>query len=378
MALLVVASCGSDEAGSERTPLPDPGPPPTTLPQPADPGDPGTLLDAVPRPDERGWRSWAITYGSTTAGGDPVGVTGQVVVPAGDAPAGGWPVVAWGHPTTGTSDRCTPSQGGPTEIHNIDRLIDAGIAVAATDYQGLGIEGGHPYLVGPAAGHDVLDAVRAAAAIEGSGITEDSPVVVAGFSQGGHAALWAADVAPDYAPELDIRGVQAVAPVTDVVQFAERAQTYDAQFGVLVTIAWGFSQAYPELDIDDVLTDEAMALLYATEDRCIAEVVVAYTHPVDEMMRTSPVDLDAWRDRLDESRAAQGALGVPVHVLQGGSDPIVYEQVTRQAVERLCEAGDVVQYDVVPGVDHGVLTPERTVPWIEARFAGATPPDSCP
>jgi pimeloyl-ACP methyl ester carboxylesterase len=336
------------------------------------------LIEAVERDGETDWRSWAITYASTTASGEPIGVTGQVVVPLGEPPASGWPVVAWGHPTTGTSDRCTPSQGGPTEIHNIARLVDAGIAVAATDYQGLGMEGGHPYLVGPVAGQNVLDAVRASAAIEGSGITEQSPVVVAGFSQGGHAALWATELAPDYAPELDIVGVQAVAPVTDVSQFAERAQSYDAQFGVLATIAWGFSLAYPELDVEDVLTEEGMSLLYATEDRCIAEVVVAYMRPVDEMMRASPLDLGGWQERLAESTAAQRALGVPVHVLQGASDPIVYETVTREAVDRLCAAGDAVQYDVIPDTDHGVLTPERTVPWIQARFAGVTAPDSCP
>ena len=37
-----------------------------------------------------------------------------------------------------------------------------------------------------------------------------------------------------------------------------------------------------------------------------------------------------------------------------------------------------MQYDVVAGVDHGVLTPERTMPWIEARFSGAEAPGNCP
>lgn len=376
--VVLMAACGSDDsAAPERTPLPDPGPTPSTVPQPEDPGEPGTLVEAEERAGETVWRSWAITYGSTTAGGGPIGVTGQVVVPLGDPPPGGWPVVAWGHPTTGTSDRCTPSQSGATAIHNIEQLIGAGIAVAATDYEGLGTEGGHPYLVGTAAGHNILDAVRAASQIPGSGITEESPVVVGGFSQGGHAALWATELAPEYAPELDVRGVQAVAPVTDVSQFAERAQSYDAQFGVLASIAWGFSLAYPELEIEEVLTEDALSLLYATEDRCIAEVVVAYTHPVEEMMRASPLDLDGWRDRLAENTAAQRALGVPVHVLQGESDPIVYERVTREAVDRLCAAGDTVQYDTVPGADHAVLTPDRTVPWIEARFDGAEATDTC-
>jgi alpha-beta hydrolase superfamily lysophospholipase len=379
---LLGAGCGSDDEASGAPPraeLPDPGPLPPTVPQPTDPGDPGALVAARERPDEvAGRRSWAITYASTTAAGEPVAVTGQVVVPAGEPPAGGWPVVAWGHPTTGTSDRCTPSHEGSSAIHNIAELTAAGIAVAATDYEGLGTEGGHPYLVGSPAARNMLDAVRAAAAIEGSGIGPASPVVLSGFSQGGHAALWAAQEAPDYAPELDVRGVQAVAPVTDVVQFAERAESYDAQVGVLATIVWGLSVAHPELDVADVLTTDGLALLYAAEDRCIAEVVVAYTHPVDEIVRRSPRTIEPWRGLLEENTAAQVGLDVPVHVLRGGADPIVYESVTREAVDRLCRQDTLVQYDVVAGVDHGVLTPERTVPWIVGLLGGDEPPGNCP
>jgi hypothetical protein len=64
-------------------------------------------------------------------------------------------------------------------------------------------------------------------------------------------------------------------------------------------------------------------------------------------------------------------------VLQGAEDPIIAEQVTTELVERLCEHGDDVEYDVVDGTDHAVLTPERTVPWILARFEGAAATSDC-
>lgn len=376
-ATLVAGACGDGEAQGSASSSATPAPP-STVGQPADPGPPGELISVDPVPDPlAGTRAWRITYASRRAGGEPVAVTGQVIVPTGDPPPGGWPVVGWGHPTTGTSDRCTPSVQGPTAVHNVDQLAAAGIAVAATDFEGLGTEGGHPYLVGRAEGHDVLDAVRAAAAIEGSGVGTESPVVLAGFSQGGHAVLWAAQLAPDYAPELDIRGVQAVSPVTDVSAFAERAEGLDEQFGVLVTIVYGMNQAYPELGLPEVLTPEAMEAIGALEDQCIGDVVITYTRPVDDLLRASPRALPVWRDRLQENTAGQARLGVPVHVVQGADDPIVYETVTRELVGRLCAVGDQVQYDVIPGVDHAVLTAERTIPWIQARFSGEEPPSTC-
>jgi alpha-beta hydrolase superfamily lysophospholipase len=378
-ATTAMIGCSDDEAADAPRP---PGPTstaPPTVSQPADAGEPGTLIDAQRVTDAPpGMRAWRITYASRTAAGDPVAVTGQIIVPEGEPPPGGWPVVGWGHPTAGTSDLCAPTVRGPTAIHNLSELTAAGIAIAATDYEGLGTQGSHPYLVGAAEGHDVLDAVRAGAALEDSGITRDSPVVLSGFSQGGHAALWAAQLAPTYAPELDIVGVQAVSPVSDVPAFAERAEGLDEQFGVLVTIAYGMAQAYPELDLDEVLTPEALDLLPALEEQCIGDVVITYTRPVADLLRASPRSLPGWRDRLAENTAGQVALGLPVHILQGADDPIVYEKVTRELVGRLCAAGDDVQYDVIPDVDHAVLTPERTVPWIEARFAGDPATGNCP
>jgi acetyl esterase/lipase len=379
LSLLAIA-CGAAEPDGAATPeaTTTTVPVPITHGQPSDPGPPGGLLAAEPLDGvPAGGQGWRVLYASQTASGAPVAVSGQVVVPAGDPPSGGWPVIGWGHPTTGTSDRCTPSVQGPSAIHNIDELLAAGIAVAATDFEGIGTEGGHPYLVGAAEGQNVLDAVRAASRIEGSGVTDRSPVVLAGFSQGGHAVLWAAQRAPEYAPELDIRGVQAVSPVTDVPAFAERAEGMDEQFGVLVTIVYGMQQAHPDLDLAEVLTPEALDLLPSLEDQCIGDVVITYTRPVGGLLRASPRSLPGWQERLTENTAGQVALDLPVHVVQGADDPIVHERVTAELVHRLCAAGDPVSYDVIEGADHAVLTPERSLPWIEDRLAGDPPPNTC-
>ena len=136
------------------------------------PARPGAMLREEPiaaQPEMTGAGSAArIFYASTDlrwhAGIVPV--SGTLYLPKGEPPAGGWPLVAWAHGTLGVSDRCAPSWSGhkPRDAVYINRWLENGFAVVATDYQGLGGPGPHPYLIWEAEGRSVLDAARAALA----------------------------------------------------------------------------------------------------------------------------------------------------------------------------------------------------------------------
>jgi len=89
-------------------------------------------------------------------------------------------------------------------------LLQQGVVVAATDYQGLGTPGLARTTIGLSAGHAVLDVARAARGLDGAGAS--GRVVLHGHSEGGHATLWAAELAGAYAPELQVLGVAASAP----------------------------------------------------------------------------------------------------------------------------------------------------------------------
>jgi dipeptidyl aminopeptidase/acylaminoacyl peptidase len=121
-------------------------------------------------------------------------------------------VASWAHGTSGLADTCAPSKdpGVVSGTPYLRELLDAGFAVVATDYEGLGTPGLHPYLVGESEGRSVLDAARAAAALPDAGAS--SNVIVYGHSQGGHAVLFAGELAPSYAPDLNLLGVAAGAP----------------------------------------------------------------------------------------------------------------------------------------------------------------------
>jgi len=304
-------------------------------------------------------------------------VTGLLVTPNRPAPPGGFPLITWGHPTTGTADACAPSRRGVESLPFPTDIVDAGWAIVATDYEGLGSSDPHPYLVGASEGHTVLDAARAAVQV-GAGVTATSPVAIWGFSQGGHAAAFAAELAPRYAPDLPIKGAVVVAPVSSVAHFAHRAELRPDQVGVLVTIVGSFARAYPRLDPATVFTPEVVGQLGELEQRCIGDINTFFDRPLAATIRAQATDQPEYQRRFAENEAGQVAPNVPALVLQGDADDIVDPADTRAFVERWCALGVVTASIVRPGVGHGVLTTDPVIAWTTDRFAGSTPaPNDC-
>ena len=146
-------------------------------------------------------KSERILYSSTDGldGKTPIAVSGALFWPKGDAPAGGWPLVAWAHGTVGATAVCAPSFAGRSERDKtyLNAWLARAFAVVATDYQGLGTAGGHPYLATRPEAYGVLDAVRARATNRERSATAS---VLVGQSQGAGAAFATAAFQPDYAP----------------------------------------------------------------------------------------------------------------------------------------------------------------------------------
>jgi hypothetical protein len=54
-------------------------------------------------------RNYLVLYNSRSPDDSDVVVSGTVSIPAGNPPAGGWPLITWTHGTTGLAPRCAPS-----------------------------------------------------------------------------------------------------------------------------------------------------------------------------------------------------------------------------------------------------------------------------
>ncbi len=352
-----------------------------SVPEPPPPGEPGDLVALAPRagPDvPPGAQAWDVLYLSEGVKGAPVVVSGVVFAPEGPAPDEPRPVVSWAHGSVGVADVCAPSRTG-VQVPDLVQMLDAGYVVAATDYEGLGTPGTHPYLVGRSEGRSVLDAARAAARIEGAGAGQE--VVVLGHSQGGQSVLFAGQLAPDYAPELALVGVVASAPAAELSTLLRSAAPISLGYGLLSSGIYAYSQAYDELVLADVLTPVAIERIGVVEEVCLNELTTMFARESPpSLLVANPLDVPAWAERVEQNEPGSAAIAAPVLVVQGGNDFIVFPSSTDTAVERLCQGGNVVDYRRYPGVNHGEILGEagpEILTWVADRFAGRDAPSTC-
>jgi pimeloyl-ACP methyl ester carboxylesterase len=378
LVLLVVAGCssGDSEPGGESFYVP-PDPLPSEVP--------GTLIRAEEiEPFTEGTKAWRVLYVSEAVDGTPIAVSGIVAAPAGEPPEGGRDVVTWSHGTKGVVDRCTPSKGYRSGFHDFydiaPELVAAGYVGVSTDYEGLGPPGVHPYLVGPSEGRGVLDIVKAAQQIEEAGAGKR--VVVWGRSQGGHGALFAGEIAPTWAPELDLYGVISAAPASEFNAIIQSGTFLPGARGFIWQLAIGFEASYAELSIGDIFTADALAAIEMLfeEEACGSEFGEVAAGFEGAGFATSPLDLPAWVTRLDENSPGNIATSVPIWLIQGEADMVVPVLLTNVLAERLCEIGNEVEYEVFPGFGHDDSTRMNMadmLAWTADRFAGEPAATTC-
>jgi len=351
------------------------------VPDPLPPGQPGDIIWAAPYRAVPGAKAWKVLYHSRSIAGDDIAVSGVIVVPDGKAPAGGRPVVSWAHGTHGIADRCAPSRvtNWVPQIPAIHELVKRGYVVAATDYEGLGTPGTHPYLVGESEARGALDVVRAAHDLPGSGA--NAQTVVWGQSQGGQASLFAGEIAPTYAPELDLRGVVAGAPVTDVAAMFPAASTIPDTLGFVVMGLQGVQAAFPQAKAAAVLTPQALAKAEkVVGTKCYEDVLAAFKQPVDQVISHNPADVPPFPELFARDSAGNVATAAPQFVYQGKSDDVVYKVFTDAYVKKVCGMGNTVEYTTFGGKDHyeeNAAAEQQILQWIQGRFAGAAAPSNC-
>jgi len=149
-----------------------------------------------------------VLYRSERTNGDGGFGSGTLYLPAG---ASDMPLIVHVSGTTGLADICAPSRGRFKDLEKtLYVLIGNGNAVFVPDLMGLGTPGSMAYLEATDAGHSVLDGARAALAAAPEGAL-NGDLLLSGHSAGGHAVLSAQALQREYAPELSVLGVAALA-----------------------------------------------------------------------------------------------------------------------------------------------------------------------
>jgi pimeloyl-ACP methyl ester carboxylesterase len=328
-------------------------------------GTPGTVVRAEVAPGApEGSTAWRILFRSTDQAGQPVLNSGMLVVPDGPAPLDGRTIVSWGHPTTGSAEKCAPSRSVDPYfwIEGLPDLLSRGYAVVATDYTGLGVPGPDSYLIGATEGRNVLDAARAARNLLGADASDR--LLLWGHSQGGQAVLFGAELWKEYAPDLDLRGVAVAAPAADLASLL-RADIGDLS-GVSIG-SYAFA-AYADVygaDLDTILTPAAIAALPTINSFCLLtqnEALHAAAKPlIGRFVTSDPATTEPWVGLLKRNTPGSVRLPVPLFVAQGLDDTLVRPGTTAAFVERERRVGSNVTYDEVSGATHATVA-NRAIP----------------
>lgn len=357
------------------------------------PDEPGQLLRAEPYDGElpQGLVAYRILYTTTADDGVPGLASGVVAVPT-ETAGKPVPLIAWAHGTVGVARACAPSLGRyaiTTEgMPAMDALARNGWGMVATDYIGQGTEGDFPYLIGQGEGRSVLDAVRAAHQLEDLDLAPET--VIWGHSQGGHAALWAGQLAPTYAPDVDVVGTAALSAASDPLALAQLVTAHPGALGSSLGISFvlaAYSWTYPDISLDDV-NPAARTLVEEAAARCTGDpgtlvtvltgVAISRDTPI---LRADPATGAVGR-RLREN-VPLGPWPAPLFIGQGTDDEVIVARLQDDYVARLCAAGRPLRYTTYAGRNHmGVLEPDSPLnadleQWTHDRLAGLPQANSC-
>ncbi|SUE28913.1 lipase [Nocardia farcinica] len=311
---------------------------------------------SVPIPALPGARhAWQIIYATHTATSAPTVSSGIVISSAADRQTGQEPVLVYCTRFHGLGGRCAPSQllageGVEPETELIAQALDRGWTVAVPDGQGLGVTelGPHPFLAGQAGAHTVLDLARAARDLPDLD-TANSPCVVWGYADGGRAAVWAGELAPDYAPELDLRGVAAGAVVTDLGALVPRIDG-GPWAGLALAGLIGLSRSYSHLPVAHLITRDGYETIEHARDLDAAALLATYRNqPLSRWCeRADPWNDPIWRYVLAHETTSHHVPQTPVHLYHGTHDALVPAAMGRELFTRYRDLGVAVDWREFP------------------------------
>jgi len=255
----------------------------------------------------------------------------------------------------GVADVCAPSwaRHRPRDGTYIDRWLENGFAVVATDYQGLGGPGPQPYLIWEAEGRSVLDAARAALLSYQGKLARK--LFVTGQSQGSGAALGATRIAPAYAPDLPLQATAATGVVPSFPNGPYKPPPPTAigspHYVTLLMIGGALPDGAPSPDA--MMTDKGRMLLKAAREGCNTEMRAvaqkegitagnAFVEPIGkiEALLTPVTDMTPVR------------LPVPVLLGTGLADSLLSPQRQYAATVAFCSAGSDIVWKTYAGATH--------------------------
>jgi hypothetical protein len=318
---------------------------------------------------------------STDATDAPTAVVGTLMVPKAPYPAGARPLVSYQPATDSLGDQCNPSYklraGTEYELPLMMQALQLGWAVVVTDYEGPQ----NAFAAARMAGHAVLDGIRAAEALPGTGLAGvATPVGLWGYSGGGLATSWAAELHPGYAPELNIAGVASGGTPADL-EAAVRQIDGGMASGLVLLASTGLTRAYPEMLM--LLNDAGRDMVRRIGDMCVGEAVSAFPfrHLNEFTTAKEPLAEPVAKAVLEINHLGRLTPRAPVFLYHSVFDELIPFRTAQALQADWCRAGGHVTFHADALSEHSSLAvtgAPLAVGYLGSRFAGVDVPATCP
>jgi triacylglycerol lipase len=331
--------------------------------------------------------AWQLLFRTTDPHGAPEVSVTTVLVPATHDPHSPR-LLAYQCAINSSQRSCFPSycllQGarGPFANPQIELLLMAaglrqGWIVSVADH------GGQPgrYVVARQPGYHVLDGLRATQQFAELRLPSDTPIGLWGYSGGGLASSWAAEMAPSYAPELNIVAAALGSPASDPGKILERADG-----GLFAGLGFAAISAlrgsYPALDsvLTQHLTPKGEKIMTTVRGLSTGQAVGRYVmRNLDRYVDLPIADLMALPDvaaMSEDLRLGKEAPTCPVYIYTAVRDQLVgIDEVDRQADFYATHGTDVTyRRDMLSEhVSLALLGAPAALRWLAQRLEGMEP-----
>ncbi|MGV0792246.1 lipase family protein [Mycolicibacterium sp. XJ1819] len=326
-----------------------------------------------------------LLYRTTDLNGRPEASVTTVIVPAERQPGAVTPVVSYQCAIDAVTSRCFPSYAlrrrslapgalAQFEFFLIAAALAEGWAVSIPDHEGLHGYWGTPH----EPGYRILDGLRAAVSCARLDLSESAPIGLWGYSGGGLASAWAAEVHAAYAPELNVVGAVLGSPVGDLGHTFRRLNG-SFYSGLPAMVVAALSHVYPDLDriIQEHATDKGKAMLLRAEKMTTAHAVLRFIRMdmgklvdgrLNEILDTPEV-----KHVFDSIKLGTAVPTPPVLIVQAVHDRIVSVGDIDELTETYRSGGASVTYHRDMFSEHMLLHPmsaPMALRWLIDRFDG--------
>jgi hypothetical protein len=264
----------------------------------------------------------------------------------------------------------------------INWYLSQGFVVTVPDVEGTGLD----WMAGREAGYNSLDGIRATESfLEAKG----AKVGLSGYSGGALAGDWASELAPTYAPELDIVGVAiGGVPVNDfhLFDYANGTSEYAAAIPAMLL---GLSRAY-HVDLSRYLSSYGAKVVRAESTGCMPDLFGRWPGlTVTKVLKPQYRD---WKHvpalarmlRGQTMGTAPGHPSAPIYMGVGNSDGkgdgVMRASDVKALADEYCRQGVPVEFEEYQGASHttaGAFFEPKTGPFLQERFAGVPFTGNC-